>query len=636
MKTGNVNFSVVNEAYQVAEPATGILFLGGICKRGPVNDPSTLVTTPKKFRTLFGNIDIDDTFPLLANMALARGASLRVNRITDGSAAEASTGLIGSGTITGAVAEITHITTIAKVGTNLDGKYFLISAGNGGTNYYVWFAGATDPAISNRTGVQISLTGDKTAAEVATAIHAALEAISPTAFASVIQTDTTVQYVTCTTAGVCTNASAGNSGFTITTATPGAAGTPTVPMFHFHSKYPGADYNNVVVEVKAATNQQADFFNIEVSMTNDDLIFEKYENLYITGHPTVTESNYLSKIELNSDLIIPIYSDLSAQVGQLRPTNGTYLMDSGSDGSTVDLADYVGVQADGTGFYAWDQYSDSYAVAYPAISASDLSGIATAGEAYAYMRKDLLYYQHLDNDNTSATAYLAEKMANANINSKFIVSIGGGLYYTHPITGLKTEVSELAAVLGNMAYVHNNFNIWDSFFGMNRGVIPGVLGVINNFGAPALLSDLDLLASNQINMVINRHGLNMLWDDYTGQAAPSPENFACTMNLIFYMQKSLKPTLESFLGEPTDFTLLKNMYYECKAFMDSLVKGRALSSYQWDGDQFATSFSQLSVNTPEDMQLGKAAIDLKIITIAPLKEISVRIILTKAGVTFEF
>ena len=635
MKTGNVNFQVINEAKQIAQPPTGVLFLGGVCKRGPVHDPRYIINSPRLFRHIFGNIDVDDDFPLLVMRALSYGAKVRVNRITDTSEdpVEAETGVIGMGGITGAVAEITSITTIAKVGANLDGKYFLISAGNGGTDYYVWFDGPIDPAIPGRTGVKITLTGDKTAAEVTTAVHAALEGIYGTPFTSVIQVDTTVQLVTAYTPGICRNATAGNSGFTISVTTPGTAGTPTTQLFRLVSKFPGGDYNNMVATISEATNKHADYFNLTLSFSNDDQVIETYENLIIVGHPSIVESDYLKKLELNSYLATVEYLALSDFSGQLRPTNGTYLFDGGSDGTTPTVEDYIGDVVEKTGLYAWDPYGEAYALAFPSMSPTDLTGIAVAGGAYAEARKDLLYYQHLDNLGTSAAAYIAEKQGD-NVNSPYIVYTGGGYKVTHPITGLEKEISELGDVLGQMAYVQTNYSPWSSFFGMNRGVHNGVLGVVNNYGSPASLADLDYLASNFINMVINRNGLNMLWDDYTGQSAPSPENFACVMNLIFYMQRALRPTLESYLGEPTDFKLLQDIYYAVRPFLSALVIGRALASYEWKGDQFVTSFEDLDVNKADDMALGKIAIELDIVTIAPLKSITVKIILTKAGVSF--
>ena len=63
--TGNVNFNITNQAFEPATPAVGVLFFQGVTKRGPVLDPKDLITTPKRFRKLYGNIDIASDFPLL-------------------------------------------------------------------------------------------------------------------------------------------------------------------------------------------------------------------------------------------------------------------------------------------------------------------------------------------------------------------------------------------------------------------------------------------------------------------------------------------------------------------------------------------------------------------------------------------
>jgi hypothetical protein len=187
-----------------------------------------------------------------------------------------------------------------------------------------------------------------------------------------------------------------------------------------------------------------------------------------------------------------------------------------------------------------------------------------------------------------------------------------------------------------MAYIHRTTRKpWNAFFGPEFGVLNNVLGVTNNFGSPAMFLDLDLLAQNRVNMVIKRAGSTMLWDDYTAQVDPSPENFACLENLLIYLVKVLKRPLERKLGSPTDFTLLKELFFIVEPIMKEVVDGRGISSWEWEGDQFASSFDELQVNSAADMQLGKVQANLRIVTIAPLKEISVKIILTKAGVSFE-
>ena len=62
---------------------------------------------------------------------------------------------------------------------------------------------------------------------------------------------------------------------------------------------------------------------------------------------------------------------------------------------------------------------------------------------------------------------------------------------------------------------------------------------------------------------------------------------------------------------------------------------RAVYDLQWNGDQFAKSMNDLQINIPTDLQQGKYKIDFKIQPIPPLKEITVNIIITRAGVSFE-
>ena len=224
--TGNVNFNVTNDAYEPATPSVGILWFEGVTKRGPVNDPKTLITTPKQFRQIYGNIDIASDFPLLCYRALSYGAILRVNRV------------VGTGS-----------------------------------------------AIASSANVVNGI----------------------------------------------------------------------IPLFKIYGKNAGADYNNVKVKITAASNLNSAYFNLVVYLINDPLVIETYENLTITGHPTVAASTYLDDVNKNSDLISIQYLDLSAQVGNLRPDNNAAIdLTGGSDGAAPAVTNYVGDAATGTGFHAFD------------------------------------------------------------------------------------------------------------------------------------------------------------------------------------------------------------------------------------------------------------------------------------------
>jgi len=83
---------------------------------------------------------------------------------------------------------IQTVTTVADVAGSLNSTYFLLDSANGGTNYYVWInvdSGGVDPAIAGRTGVPVAIAEDDTAADIATAVAAAIDALATFAAAAV-------------------------------------------------------------------------------------------------------------------------------------------------------------------------------------------------------------------------------------------------------------------------------------------------------------------------------------------------------------------------------------------------------------------------------------------------------------------
>lgn len=497
MGPSNLNVNIIDNTISVAEPETGIIYLQGVTKRGPVNDPKDLVTSERQFKILFGGEDNPTDFSLLALRMINRGAVLRINRITDGAQATA-------------------------------------------------------------TSAPIVKTGG------------------------------------------------------------------LVTLFTLIAKYAGVDYNNLVVNVKAASNGKANYFDLSITHATDTLINEYYPNLTIVGQPTVANSHYLDVVKQKSQVVDVAYANLSAQTGQVNPVVDDYAFTGGADGGAVTLADYVGFKVNGTGFYAFDGYDDSVVLACPDVSDTDLVGLGAAGLAYAAGRKDLLFANHVDNGNIDTTTLISERGTD---NSPYIMYFAGGLKILHPISGDVYEISELADILATLAEVHNKYGAWRSFTGQTFGILPNTLGVINNFGTPANLADLKILVNNQINMVVRRNGLTYLNDDYTGMSDPSVRNFASVMFMVLYVTKALRPTLEKFLGYPNTFSTWEQIYFTVKPFLDMMVKKEAWYSYQWVGDQFATSLSNLQLNNSADVQEGKYKVQLQVIAVPPLKDFTLDFVL---------
>ena len=129
----------------------------------------------------------------------------------------------------------------------------------------------------------------------------------------------------------------------------------------------------------------------------------------------------------------------------------------------------------------------------------------------------------------------------------------------------------------------------------------------------------------------------MLWGNFSADTSLSQLSYLSIVKLLIFLKKSLGPTLEEYIEEPLDLRLTRAIYDRVKPFLDSLTsaESRALFDYRWNGDQDVNDVTQLQVNDPNDFQQGRYKVNLFIKAIAPLQEVTVNIILTDAGVSFE-
>lgn len=118
------------------------------------------------------------------------------------------------------ISEVTEVECIADVSGSLAGKYFLLSAGDSGTDYYVWYKVSgvgTDPALTGKIGLEVDIFTNDIADDVATATQLVLDAEDD--FDATVSTDTVT--ITNDMGGLTTSSAAGTSGFIVTTTTKG-------------------------------------------------------------------------------------------------------------------------------------------------------------------------------------------------------------------------------------------------------------------------------------------------------------------------------------------------------------------------------------------------------------------------------
>lgn len=602
-----VNFSVTNLTQTVGQPLQGISFVQGQSIRGPFASPDEVFNSWPAFVAKHGGLSAQSDAPLLCKRLLEKGGSIRFSRVGHYDITSDPTSL------TATKASQPEVTKIEFDSAFTTGNVIDITL-NGDDLETVEYTLNNDSTLDMIAEVIMShpdVLDCSVVEEFSNSSDNRLLFITPKVGSSISIDAISV------TGGTTQPVDTINSVTEIVSQTGSS-------LFVLKPKYEGADYNNFLVTITRGSNGIEGYFNIYFKHKIEQNLQESYLNLKIDGPVTAANSNYLSQIVGQSKYFEVEYMDIT-DAGEY-PLPISFQLRGGSDGAAVTNADYIGDSNARNGFYAFDQYDDSYQLA-----TFDNEDIYLEGAAYAKNRGDLVYFPFLSGMSKSTLLTQREALG----DNKYMYPFGGITRINDPITNQVRTINPTGDVFALIAASDRNFGEWYSFAGPNRGVIDGVLGVANNFGAPANARDLDDLANKQINMIITRNGSTKLWGNFSGQYKNDQERFISIVRLIMFLKKSLRPTLETFLEEPNDIPTWKRIYYTVKPFLDSLVTKRALYSYEWQGDQNAASLNQLQINNASDVGEGKYKINFLIKAIPSIQEINVNIVLTPAGVEFE-
>lgn len=215
---------------------------------------------------------------------------------------------------------------------------------------------------------------------------------------------------------------------------------------------------------------------------------------------------------------------------------------------------------------------------------------------------------------------------------KEVAYFGGGIKYYNE-NGSLQKCDVLGSVAGLDAICASTYGPWYSFSGMNRGVIASALGpVMKNLGGPADIDTLNEFAQWYMNLFVIKNTRTqgqrtMLWNGFTSNPVDDSEKFISIVRLNLYLKKNLRPILESYIEEPNTFETWKRIYYEAKDLLDDLQNRKAITTYTWLGDQDAQSYEDLQVNNEADVRQGKYKAQLKYHEVVPMQDIEMDVII---------
>lgn len=609
----NTKFSVTDLSYSPAIGTKGIHCVAGITKRGPVASPDILITSWPQFARIYGGLLANSDFPLLCQRALLRGSSLRVSRVVN------YTDPADHTSMTALKAEISTCSLLTVSDDFITGNQIDLSVEG-----------------ADITTVNFDTDHNTTLASLAGAIGA----LNTVAHASVVPdpADETLFH------GILILLKNTTANPTISGAITGGVSQASlsvaqkVGLVNTHGeilltvtpKYPGADYNKLYVRVLPGSNGQSGYYNVVVGMTGED-ITETYSNLF-PGSTQETLEAILGDLNKSSQLVEFSAADTSSYNGGNNFLAGyTYWINGGSDGADVVDADYIGDPAGKTGLYAFDEVDDSLDICFPEITST---AVHAAGSAYVDNRGDMQYFAHLSNANTTSAAYVADRAA-TNIDSYLTRFFGGGIWVTDPRTGQRKSISELGDQLGIISQTDAEFGEWYSSSGLKRGVFKNVLGVVNNFGSPGKYGERNEMSQRQINCVVLADNVVHMTGNFTAALGNSKLSWANEVRCMLFIQRILRPVIKRYIEDPNDPTSWRALFNEVEPFFQSLVRDRALSRWDWQGDQDVTNPADVKINTPQDLDNGKYKVKLFVTFVGTMNEIEININVTPTATTFE-
>lgn len=268
-------------------------------------------------------------------------------------------------------------------------------------------------------------------------------------------------------------------------------------------------------------------------------------------------------------------------------------------------------------------------------NSTDVEAVHKAMKEFAELSQDLVYYvdvpkygdSGLPRTKAEIITYIQGIISKIGY-SKHVAYFAGGIKLYNSKNTLK-DCDNLGTALGLGDAAASNFGPWFSFAGINRGLVTNGKGPVSeNFGVSSKYSELNDLANSYANMFVIKDiakagKRTVLWHNFSSQLKDNSDKFLSIVRLGIYLKKTLKPLVEKYFEEPNDFTTWNNMFLDIRPTLDDLVTKRAMYSYTWNGDQYATNWDECQVNNETDAKAGKYKAKLTYKDIVTLQEATI-------------
>ncbi|MCM1438800.1 MAG: hypothetical protein NC131_06265 [Roseburia sp.] len=230
----------------------------------------------------------------------------------------------------------------------------------------------------------------------------------------------------------------------------------------------------------------------------------------------------------------------------------------------------------------------------------------------------------------------ADQIINTIGNSKWISYFTAGLKYNNAF-GIPQNSDVIGTVVGLADASATAYGYNYSFAGVRRGVVPNAQGpVLPNYGSPGRVEDLEEFAQHYLNLFVIKDTpafgkRTLLWHNFTSQVKQDSFRFLGNTGLVLNIKKTLRPILESYIEEPNYWGTWKAIYLQVKPLIDEWVTKEAMTDPSWEGDQDASSWADLQINTEAAARSGHYKVRFSFKDIVALQDITIDVVIEKAS-----
>lgn len=365
-----------------------------------------------------------------------------------------------------------------------------------------------------------------------------------------------------------------------------------------------------------------------------------YQSLvnFLNQCPNVTLEVVSFNSETNYDIyaVVTWLSEHPEYIPSMIADSNYYEIEDGDDGGASTTSTWEAA------YNSLKDYVDGYNLALSHIHQYLTS--ADANSVYHTIAEDVMARKEIKlmvevpkpvNQTTAQYFAALKSMVGTIGQDPMICYFGGGIkYYNH--LGIIRDCDVIGTVVGLHDACASKYGPWYSPAGQNRGIVPDAVGpVMENLGVPSQVDTLQEFAEWYMNLFVVKDTRyagkrTMLWHNFSSNPINNSEKFISIVNLNLYIKKQLRPILESYLEEPNTFETWKNIYYSVKPLLDELIIRNAMTEYQWIGDQDATSYAELTVNTEDRVRQGYYRAKLKYKDIVTLQDITLDVIVSSS------